>query len=138
MASFVKFEVFVGDLANKVHDLLGTDDTLKVVIHSDAPVAATDAVLADLTQLTGTGYTAGGEDTQNNGARSGGTLSVTGTDVVWTAGAADWTAGRYVGLDNDTAASDPLIGDWDYGSSFTLGNGETFTVDFGANLFTLA
>lgn len=138
MASFVKYEIFVGDLANKVHDLLGTDDTLNVAIHSDAPVVGSDDQLADHTQITGTGYSAGGQDTQNNGTRSGGTLSVAGVDVVWTAGAGDWTAGRYVALFNDTPAGDPLIGNWDYGASFTLGNGETFTVDFGASLFTLA
>jgi hypothetical protein len=139
MATFVKYEIFVGDLANKVHDLLGTDDTLKVALHSDAPVVATDDELADHTQVTGTGYTAGGIDTQQTGSRSGGTLSVAaGLDSVWTAGAADWTAGRYVALLNDTPAGDPLIGNWDYGSSFTLGNGETFTVDYGANIFTLA
>jgi hypothetical protein len=138
MAAFVKYEIFVGDFANKVHDLLGTDDTFDVALHSDAPVVATDDQIADHTQVTGTGYTAGGQDTQNNGTRSGGTLSVTGVDVVWTAGAADWTAGRYTALYNDTPAGDPLIGNWDYGSSFTLGNGETFTVDFGSNMFTVA
>lgn len=138
MASFVKYEIFVGDLANKVHDLLGTDDTLNVALHSDAPVVATDDQLADHTQITGTGYSAGGQDTQNNGTRANGTLSVAGVDVVWTAGAGDWTAGRYVALFNDTPAGDPLIGNWDYGANFTLGNGETFTVDFGSSLFTLA
>jgi hypothetical protein len=54
-------------------DLLGTDDTLRVALHSDAPVVATDDELADHTQVTGTGYTAGGIDTDNTGTRSGGT-----------------------------------------------------------------
>jgi hypothetical protein len=37
---------------------------------------------------------------------------------------------RYVVLYNDTAAGDPLIGWFDYGSSITLASGETLTVDF--------
>ncbi len=142
MASYVKYEIFPEHLAGKVHDLLGTGgaaDALKVAIHSDAPVVATDTVLADLTQVTGTGYSAGGIGIGNNGTRSGGTFTLVGTDQTWTAGAADWTSGRYVALYNDTPTSpaDPLIADWDYGAAFTLGNGETFTVDFGANIFTL-
>jgi len=60
--------------------------------------------------------------------------------VVWTAGAGDWVAFRYAVLYNDTPSSpaDPLLGYWDYGSALTLGNGETFTLDFGASIFTLA
>ena len=40
---------------------------------------------------------------------------------------------------NDTPAApaDPLIGWWDYGSAITLAAGETFSVDFGASLFTI-
>jgi len=141
MATYTKYENFVQVLTNKEVDLYGGDDTLKVVFHSDAPVVATDTTLANLTQVTGTGYTAGGEDTTNTGTRSGGTVTIGGTDVVWTASAADWTSGQYVSLYDDTPTTptaDPLIAYWDYGSSFTLGNGETFTVNFGANIFTVA
>lgn len=141
MATASKFEVITEHLANGVHDLFGIDHTLKIVIHTDAPVPATDTTLSNLTQITGTGYTAGGEDVQNDGTRTGGTLTVTATDVVWTAGASDWSANaRYVGLYNDSPVSpaDPLMLDWDYGSTFTLANGETFTADFGASLLTLS
>lgn len=140
MAAYVKYEPFIEHFANKEIDLFGTDDTIKAVIHSDAPTVATDDDLTDLTQVTGTGYTAGGEDTQNNGTRSGATLTVTGVDIVWTAGAGDWTAGRYVSIYDDTPTvplADPLIAYWDYGGNFTLGNGETFTLDFGASILTM-
>lgn len=141
MASAVKYEHFVEDLANKIHDLFGTTDTLKVALTNAAPNASTHAVLADITELgAGNGYSAGGSDTQNDGTRSAGTVSVTGVDVVFTASGGTIGAFRYVVLYNDTPTSpaDPLIQSWDYGSSITLQIGETFTVDFGATLLTLA
>ena len=141
MVAAVKYEILPEHIANGVHDFFGTDHTFKVVIHTDAPVAATDDTVADLTQITGTGYTAGGEDIQNDGTRSGGTLTMTAVDVTWTAGASDWSASaRYVSIYNDTPTSpaDPLFVSYDYGSTFTLASGETFTVDFGASLMTFS
>jgi hypothetical protein len=138
MASYVKYEPFIEGMWNKLFDLFGTTDTLKAVIHSDAPTVATDAQLADLTQVTGTGYTAGGEDIQNDSTRTGGTVTMTAVDVVWTAGAADWDAGRYVSIHDDTSTTDRLICSYDYGGNFTLGNGETFTLNFGASVHTAA
>jgi len=123
---------------NEEVDIFGTTDTFRAVIHSDAPTVATDDELADLTQITGTGYTAGGEDIQNDGTRTGGTVTMTAVDVVWTATAADWVAGRYVAIHDDTSTTDKLMCDFDYGANFTLGNGETFTVDFGASLATVS
>lgn len=140
MASFNKYQQFVEDLGNKVHDLVGTNDVLKVALTNTAPNAATHAVFADITEIgAGNGYTAGGEDTQNDGTESGGTLTVTGVDVVWTASGAVGPF-RYVVLYNDTPVSpaDPLIGYWDYGSSISLASGETFTANFGASLFSIA
>lgn len=138
MATYTKYEPFVQGLADKLFDLFGTTDTVRAVIHSDAPVVATDDQLADLTQVTGTGYTAGGEDTQNDATRSGGTVTFTCVDIVWTATAGDWGAGRYVSIHDDTSTTDRLIAAWNYGANFTLANGETFTLDFGASVFTLA
>ena len=138
MASFVKYEPFVQALVNEEVDIFGTTDTFRAVIHSDAPTVATDDELADLTQITGTGYTAGGEDIQNDGTRTGGTVTMTAVDVVWTATAADWAAGRYVAIHDDTSTTDKLMCDFDYGANFTVGNGETFSVDFGASLATVA
>jgi hypothetical protein len=138
VAAFVKYEPFVESLANKLIDAFGTTDTWKAAIHSDAPVVATDDELADLTQVTGSGYTAGGENITFNSTRSGGTITATAVDTIWTAAAADWGAGRYVAIHDDSSTTDRLMCDFDYGANFTLGNGETFTLDFGASLFTLA
>jgi hypothetical protein len=137
MATYTKYQDFVRQLCTGVHNLTAAGHVVKAAIHSDAPTVATDDELADLTQVTGTGYTAGGEDIQNDMSESGGTATVTGVDVVWTAGAADWGAARYVSIYNDTSTGDKLIASWDYGANFTLGNGETFTLDFGASVFTL-
>ena len=137
MASYVKYETFVEDLANKLHDLFGTNDTVLAAIHTDAPVVATDTTVANLTQITGSGYAVG--DIQNDGTRSGGTFTATAVDFVWTASAADWTStARYVSIYNDTSITDRLIASWDYGATFAVGNGETFTLDFGASVFTIA
>lgn len=138
MATFNKFEAFSEHLAEQVHKL--DTHTLRVYLSNTAPNAATHAVKADLAEISGgNGYTAGGADTQNNTSRSGGTTSVTAVDIVWTASGAVGPF-RYAVLYNDdpTSPADPLIGWWDYGSSISLANGETFTVDFGASMFTIA
>jgi hypothetical protein len=122
-----------------VHDL--NADTLRVLLSNTAPDAVNDAVKADAAEIAGgNGYTANGEDTQNATSRSGGTTSVTGVDIVWTASGGTIGPFRYAILYNDTPAApaDPLIGWWDYGSPITLQIGETFTVDFGASMFTVA
>lgn len=138
MAAFVKYEHFVEDLANKIHDIFGTTDTLKVALTNTAPNAATHAVRADITELsTANGYTSGGADTQNDSTRTGGTVTVTGVDIVFTASGGSIGPFRYAVLYNDTPSGDPLIGYWDYGSAVTLLDTETFTVDFGASMFTL-
>jgi hypothetical protein len=142
MATYTKYEQFVENLANKVIDAFGTTDTWKAVIHTDAPVVATDNVLGDLTQIAGSnGYTTGGSDITFNSTRSGGTVTATSVDVVWTASGGNLgasTTGRYLSYYDDTSALDNLAASWDYGTTFTIATGETLTLDFGASLFTLA
>jgi len=139
MASFVKYEVFSENLAEKVHNL--DTDTLKVMLSNSAPNVATHTVRADATEISGgNGYTSGGADSQNATSRSGGTTSVTGVDVTFTASGGTIGVFRYAILYNDTSISpaDPLLGYWDYGSSITLADGESFTVDFGSSILTIA
>ena len=145
MATFNKYNQFVEDLANKVHDLMGTArsgaDTLKVMLTNTAPNASTHAVRADATEISGgNGYTSGGASIQNVGSRSGGTFTLVATDVVFTASGGSIGPFRYAVVFNDTPTSpaDPLVCYFDYGSSITLASGETFTVDFGASIFTIA
>lgn len=138
MASYVKYQDFAEQLCTGVHNFTAAGHVIKAVIHTDAPTVASDDELADLTQITGTGYTSGGEDIQNTLSESTGTATVAATDVTWTASAADWSSSaRYVSIYNDTSTGKKLIASWDYGGTFTVGNGESFTIDFGASLFTL-
>jgi hypothetical protein len=132
MASFNKFNSFVEALAEKKHDLGA--DTLKVLLTNTAPVA-TNSVKADLTEISaGSGYTAGGNTASvTSSAQSSGTYKlVLGDPATWTASGGSIGPFRYAVLYNDTAASDELIGWWDYGSAVTLADGESFAVDFDA------
>ena len=142
MATFTKYEPFVEKLANKEIDAFGTTDAWKAVIHTDAPVVATDTGLSDLTQIGGSnGYTTGGSDITFNSTRSGGTLTATAADVTWTASGGNLgssTTGRYVSIYDDTSTGDYLMNSYDYGTTFTVATGESFTLDFGASLATLA
>src|SRR3954468_25003181 len=141
MATYTKYERFVENLCNKLIDAFGTTDTWKAVIHTDAPTVATDNVLGDLTQIAGNnGYTTGGTDITFNSTITTGTVTATATDVVWTASGGNLgssTTGQYVSIYDDTSASDNLLCSYNYGSTFTVATGETFTLDFGASLWTL-
>lgn len=142
MATYTKYENFIQRFANKEIDAFGTTDTWKAVIHTDAPVVATDDVIGDVTQIGGSnGYTTGGSDITFNSTRSGATVTSTAVDVVWTASGGNLgasTTGRYFTIYDDTHASDVLKCSFDYGSTFTVATGETMTLDFGASLWTLA
>jgi len=144
MATYTKYNQFIENLANKIIDFFGNQDVYKAVIHTDAPVAATDATLTDLTQIgNSNGYTTGGSDITFNSTRSGDTVTATAVDVTWTASGGNLgssTTGRYVSMYDDTPTSpaDPLMASYDYGATFTVATGETFTLDFGASLAALA
>ena len=128
MAAFNKFNAFVADIANKVHNL--GSDTLKVMLTNTLPVAA-NAVKADITEIAnGNGYVAGGLSvTGITSAQTSGTYKlVSSADPVLTASGSVGPF-RYAVIYNSTAASGNLIGWWDYSSAVTLASGETFTVD---------
>jgi|SRR3970040_1777498 len=129
MATFNKFESFVGALGLGYHGNLNTN-RLDVNLYLDAPLATDDVLADETTPATGTG--SGTQDTQNTYAEASGTGTLVGTKVVWTAGAADWTAFRYVVCYNTqtTTITNGLVGWWDYLSNLTLASGETFSVKF--------
>lgn len=132
MASYNKHYQFTEDLAKKVHNL--ATDTLKVLLTNTAPTAS-NSVYANLSGAevaNGNGYTTGGATAaQVSCVQSTGTLTLTCTNVTWTASGAVGPF-RYADLYNSTPSSPlkPLIAWWDYGSSISLANGDTFTVAF--------
>ncbi len=138
MAAFNKFETFMADVGLKVHDL--NADLLKVYLTNVAPSASANTIKADLAEIgAGSGYTAGGDDTQNTFSKVGGTGECVGVDVNFVASGGSIGPFRYVVLYNDTPTSpvDPLIGWWDYGSALTLNDGESLLTDFGATMFII-
>jgi hypothetical protein len=142
MATFTKFQQFVEDLSKGVHNFT-SDSTCTVTVAlcaaANAPVV-TNAVLANLTQISYTNLSAR-VVTGVTAEQTTGTVIYTATDLVLTASGGAVAAFRYVVIYNDdpTSPADPLISFADYGSDLTLADGETFTIDFGANGFgTLA
>ncbi len=140
MAVYNKFETFVGDLGAAIHDLRAAGHTLEVYLTNAAPSASLDSVKADLAEIaTGFGYT-GPVDIANDYTEAAGTGTLTGVDVVITAAGGSIGPFQYVVLQNTTPTSplDPLIAWWDNGSAVTLADGESFTIDFGASVATIA
>ncbi len=133
MATFNKFNAFVEALAEGKHNL--GSDTIMVALCNMAPVA-TNSVLTDLTTVSTTNLSSL-TPTLISSSQTNGTYSLVLQDLTMTASAAVGPF-RYVVLYNDTATDDDLICWYDYGSEITLNTGETFTLDFGATVLTLA
>ena len=142
MATFNKFQDTVEQLGKAIHDLDGTH-TLKIALTNTAPVntqVSLDLVTNHPPPAAANGYPAGGSATTPTWSETGGTATLVTTDVVFTATAGGIGPFRYAILYNDTATTpaDALIAWWDYGSSITLNDTETLTVDFGASTLTIA
>ncbi len=138
MATYQKFDQTVEDVNNGVHNMGA--DTLKFGLTNTAPVAG-NTIFANITEITaGNGYTAGGTAVAiTSSTQTSGTYSLVPTaDVVFTASGGSIGPFRYVVFYNDTPTSpvDPLISFYDRGSSLTLLDTETFTVDVQATLYT--
>jgi len=129
MATFNKFNAFVEALAEKVHNL--GSDQLVVALTNSAPSAA-NTVLADITEISYTNLSTRNITTSTS-SQSSGLYKLVLTDLVLTSSGGSTGPFRYVVIYNDTAASNELIGWYDYGSSITLASGETLTIDFDAS-----
>lgn len=138
--TYNKFQQFVEDLCKGVHNF--TSDatctlTVALMTNANAP-AATNATLSNLTPISYTNLSSR-VITGVTAEHTTGTVALTVDDLVLTASGAVATF-RHVAIYNDdpTSPADPLICYFDYGSDVTLANGETFTLNFATNLFTLA
>ena len=136
MATFNKINDFVQDCGTGVHNL--ATDQLVVALTNTAPVA-TNGQLSDLTSvLAGTNLSGATpfNITTTSFTNTSGTSTLVLADLVLTATGAVGPF-RYVAVYNGTATNDELIGWIDYGSSISLADTETFTVDFAASTITL-
>lgn len=137
MATFNKLNGFVEHLAEGVHNL--GSGQLVVALSNTAPGsegtpptgATTACVLANVTQISYTNCSSRNITTSSSQQTSG-TYRLILNDLVLTASGGTVGPFRYVYVYNDTPTSpaDPLIGYYDYGSSITLADTETFTIDF--------
>lgn len=136
MAVYTKFQPFVENLAEGVHNL--ATGALTVALTNTAP-NATDATLSQITQISYTNCSSR-VITTSSSSQTTGTYSLVLADLTLTATGGTVGPFRYVVIYNDTPTSpaDPLIAYYDYGSSITLADTETFLIDFGSSLFTLA
>ena len=135
MATYIKFQDFAEQVERGVHNF--GSHVFKVALTNTLPVAtqvSLDTVTNHPAPAAANGYTAGGTATTVTVSETGGTMTVQGTAVVFTATAGGIGPVRYAILYNDTATSpaDALIAWWEYPSaSITLADTETLTVTFG-------
>lgn len=130
MATVTKFNDFSEQLIRGVHDF--DAHTFKIALTNTAPTAA-NVSLADITQITaGNGYTAGGNTVTITVAETGGTTTVSGGAVTFTATGGSIAPFRYYVLYNDTATApaDALIQFYDHGTSVTLNANDQFVIQF--------
>lgn len=126
MASFTKINSFVECLAEKLIDLSGAG--LTVALTNTAHTAAWDE-LVDLTEIAYT-FCSSRVLTVSSSSQTAGTYKLVLADLVLTATGGTVGPFRYVYIYDDGSTGDKLIAYYDYGSSITLADGETLTIDF--------
>ena len=137
MATVTTFQQFKENLGKGVHDFT-SDATCSVTVAlcnaANAPSVSADAVLADIVQISYTNLSSR-VVTGITSEHTTGTAVLTATDLVLSASGGAVAAFRYIVFydDDPTSPADPLIGYLDYGSDLTLADGESLTLNFGAN-----
>ena len=137
MASFNKVNDFV---VNAVHNMDLASDQIAVALTNTAPASETSNPTADgngvkgnLTEISYTNCSSRNVTTTSS-SQSSGTYKLVLADLTLTASGGSVGPFRYVYLFDDTVTSpaDPILGYYDYGSSLTLNDGDSFTIDFSA------
>lgn len=135
MATFNKVNSFAYETRIGTH-VWGTD-TFKATFTNTAP-ATSDTVWSTGSfpaPASANGYTSGGYTLSLTFSESGGVSKIIAADFTATASGGSMGPFRYVQVRN-SSKSDKIVGWYDYGSSITLADTETFTVDFdGTNGF---
>ena len=136
MATFTFFHEFKKYLGDGTIDL--DTHTFKWMLSNTAPTADTDTVKANITEISAAfGYSAGGTAlasvTWSETGAGTGIWRFTAADTTFTASGGSFGALRYAVLYDDTPSSpaDPLVGYLDHGSSITITDGNSLTIDVG-------
>lgn len=131
MATWTLFNSFKEALAEGSHNL--ASDVITVALSNAAPVAS-NTQLSDITQIAATGGYTTKTMTILTSSQTGGTYTATHDAVAWTASGADFAPFRYLVVYDNTSPGDLLIAWADYGTSYTLPDGQTFTINAGTLL----
>lgn len=134
MANLVLFHQIGKKIGDKEVNL--SADVLKAVLTVTAPNAANDDEVADITQISAAGGYAPVTLTTVTYTETGagtGIWELNSDPVVFAASGANFDAARYMALYDDTATGDPLIGYVDYGTNFTVTDGNDITFTPGAD-----
>lgn len=123
----------------EAEDVDAASDTFVVALSNTAPASETPNPLTDgngtLTNVTQISYTnlSARTLTTASSSQTSGTYSLVFNDITLTASGGSVAAFRYIYIYDDTVAGDPIVGYLDYGSELTLADGDSITIDFGAN-----
>lgn len=137
MATFNKVNDFV---ENAVHNMDLESDQLVVALSNTAPGSeltnpTTDGngVLANVTQVAYTNLSSRNITTSSS-SQTGGTYKLVVADLTLTSSGGSTGPFQYIYIYDDTVITpaDPIVGYYDYGSSITLNDGDSLTLDFSA------
>lgn len=137
MASFNKVNDFV---VNAVHNMDLESDQIVVALSNTAPGSESsdpsadgNGILGNITEISYTNCSSRNVTTSSS-TQASGTYKLVLADLTLTASGGAVGPFRYIYLYDDTVTSpaDPIIGYYDYASSLTLNDGDSFTVDFSA------
>jgi hypothetical protein len=129
MALFNKFNSWVEFWSEAAN--LGTDQFV-IALTNTLPVAA-NTILTDIAEVSYANVSSRNVTTTSS-SQAAGTYTLVLTDLTLTASGVVPTF-RYIVLYDDTVATDPLVGWWDYGSAVDMVSTNTFLIDFqGATL----
>lgn len=138
MATFNKINDFV---KNAVHNMDLESDQIAIALSNTAPSSESsdpsadgNGILGNVTQVSYSNLSSRNVTTSSSSQASG-TYKLVLADLTLTSSGGSTGPFRYVYIFDDTVTTpaDPLIGYYDYGSSLTLNDGDSLTVDFSAS-----
>ena len=131
MAAFTKYNFFVDEVAKAGHNMATA--VFKCALTNTAPTPLTDTVWNTTVYpapAAANNYTSGGNTlTTSSATTSTYIFKLVIADSVFTATAGGIGPFRYAIIYN-SSATNKVVGYYDYGSSISLADTETFTVDF--------